>query len=83
MDNISKHLFATLTALSRAEAAMVANVRRRRYAVRLTSGIYASPNRHWTQDTAQAQVFDMITSANIYAVNELGLELDDFTVEVI
>jgi hypothetical protein len=82
MDNISKHLFATLTALSRAEAAMVAPSRPR-YAVRLTSGIYASPNRHWTQDTAHAQAFDLITSANIYAVNELGLELDDFTVEVL
>jgi hypothetical protein len=82
MDNISKHLFATLTALSRAEAAMVAPSRPR-YAVRLTSGIYASPNRHWTQDTTHAQRFDLITSANIYAVNELGLELDDFTVEVL
>jgi hypothetical protein len=82
MDNISKHLFATLTALSRAEAAMVATSRPR-YAVRLTSGIYASPNRHWTQDTTHAQRFDLITSANIYAVNELGLELDDFTVEVL
>jgi hypothetical protein len=82
MDNISKHLFATLTALSRAEAAMVATSRPS-YAVRLTSGIYASPNRHWTQDTTHAQRFDLITSANIYAVNELGLELDDFTVEVL
>jgi hypothetical protein len=49
MDTISRHLLDTAIALAKVEAATVT---RTRYAVRLTSGIYASPYRHWTQEAA-------------------------------
>jgi hypothetical protein len=80
MDATSRHLLDTAIALAKVEAATVT---RTRYAVRLTSGIYASPYRHWTMEAAQASRFESVTAANIYAVNELGLELDDYTVEVL
>jgi hypothetical protein len=80
MDNTSRHIWQTAVALARTEAAMV---RQTRYVVRLTSGAYASPNRHWTLETKHAEPFESLYAANGYAMNVLGLELDDYTVEAL
>jgi hypothetical protein len=80
MDNISRHLLDTAIALAKVEAATVT---RTRYAVRLTSGAYAAPHWHWTLEAAQASRFESVTAANIYAVLDLGLELEEFSVEAV
>jgi hypothetical protein len=82
MDNISRHAWETLVALSRAEAAMVKPTRTC-YAVRLKSGAYAAPNLHWSTETDHAQTFVTMAGALGYALDTLGLELDDFSVEVL
>jgi hypothetical protein len=82
MDNISRHFFETAKALARTEAALV-KAARTQYAVRLTSGVFASPNLHWTEDRRFAQTFDSLTAANAYAIMTLGLELTEFSAEAV
>lgn len=61
---------------------------RTEYVIRLTAEsklggwfVAASGNgRHWTQTVSEAKRFEFMTSANVHAVMELGLALEQYEV---
>ncbi len=58
-------------------------MKRTAYAVRLVCGQWAGDRRYWVDDPTWARHFATMTAAGIYAVYELELAPDDFTIEAV
>lgn len=55
-----------------------------KYMIKLVGGFYLAnhPSGHfWTLDVERSSYFDTVTGANAYAIMELGLSLDSYTIE--
>lgn len=79
MDAFSQHLLDTARLMAQVEAPRVT-----RYVIRLHEpDVYVAPNRHYESHVAHARRFASMTAALAYAVLDLGLANEAFSVETV